>query len=221
MEQNEFSPTRIHCAAKVVVRGLVSLLVRLKVEPNYITSFGVLCALAAGVFLSDGRWLGALVCIALGGLLDIIDGEVARRMALRSQHMQNFGQFLDPASDRLSDIFLLLGLIAYVHPRYATEFVVLIAGTLAAHLTSSWLRAKVESLGSRFHKKKPLTRATLLTALITICFTMLVIPDDLRHFYFFWLILLLICLPKIGTFIAWFLRAYFIIVKGKHIGRFS
>ncbi len=218
---NILSPTKIHQIAGKSVEWLVDILVKYHIEPNIITVIAVVSAICAGVFFGLSLWLPAVFLVLSNGIFDIIDGQLSKKLSNRPKHLQELGVFLDPAGDRLSDTALFLGLIYYAISRYPAEFSLLIVGTLAAHLSSSWIRAKVESLGLRFHRKKSFTRATLQVALLIICLGMHLVGSRLQYQFFFYTVLFLICIPKIGTLCAWLRRAIIKITTGRHAGVFS
>lgn len=85
---------------------------RVPLSPNAITGIALLFTLAgAGSLASAARWeLGfpfAILLAGIGGLLDVLDGIVAREKNLTSR----WGDFLDHFSDRVSDLALLAGWI--------------------------------------------------------------------------------------------------------------
>jgi CDP-diacylglycerol---glycerol-3-phosphate 3-phosphatidyltransferase len=75
------------------------------VHPNVLTGLGVLSAAAAGGCLWRGWYLAALPCIVLRMLLNVADGQVARRTGKTSRAGAVWNEF----SDRLADIGLFGG----------------------------------------------------------------------------------------------------------------
>lgn len=65
--------------------------------PNVVTVARVLLVLPTGWLLWHGATLQALLLIAIAGLSDAVDGELARRFDWRTR----FGAFADPAADKL------------------------------------------------------------------------------------------------------------------------
>lgn len=81
---------------------------RVPFSPNTITLFALLFTLAAAVSLALGGrpgFLAAIILAGIGGLLDVLDGIVAREKNLASR----WGDFLDHFSDRVSDLALIAG----------------------------------------------------------------------------------------------------------------
>lgn len=97
-----------HPAAAAVVRGLITAvdaaavpLARASVSPSAVTAAGCAVSLAAvPVAARGGRWaVPAGVLLVAGGLLDNLDGAVARLSGRESRR----GAVLDAVTDRLSD----------------------------------------------------------------------------------------------------------------------
>ena len=100
---------RLQRGAHAAVRPLVELLVQLGVTPNHLTLTGLVCSVLSGFLFFEGQpALGALM-LAVAGLCDILDGEVARRAGVVSR----FGAFLDSTLDRVSEAAVLLGIMGF------------------------------------------------------------------------------------------------------------
>lgn len=114
-----------------------------RMSPNVITILGMGMAVACGYFLSVGSVPLAAVFFALSGILDLVDGYVAKKL----HRVTEFGSFLDSFSDRLSDAAIYLG-IALLYLRWdegvyvGLAFVILVASFLI-----SYTRSKAEALG--------------------------------------------------------------------------
>ncbi len=122
-------------------------LVRRRVDPNYVTTVGFLVTISAAVafFMGHTRIAGALVL--LGGAVDIIDGQVARRSGQASV----FGSFYDSTLDRISEIAVFIGIFSLYsggHPDFDYPWMVYtVALAMAGSLMISYTRAKAEALG--------------------------------------------------------------------------
>jgi archaetidylinositol phosphate synthase len=98
-----------------VVEPLVDAAERAGLTPNAVSVAAMALALAAGAaFALAGElpWLylvGAF-CVFLNGSLDVLDGELARRLGTASA----FGDLLDHVLDRYADIAVIAGLAAGV-----------------------------------------------------------------------------------------------------------
>lgn len=83
-----------------------------KVNPNHISAVALaLAALVGVVFYFSSTWaillVLAAVIIAVSGLLDALDGKVAK--ITKKANIR--GDFLDHVADRYADIFILVGII--------------------------------------------------------------------------------------------------------------
>ncbi|MDX1511587.1 MAG: CDP-alcohol phosphatidyltransferase family protein [Nitriliruptorales bacterium] len=113
---------------------------RTGITPNQITTFGlVLTSVAAWLVAIDRPVLGGWVLV-VGGLMDTLDGAVARARGSSTP----FGGFWDSVSDRLSD-GIILGAIAY-WMRGNPRVVGLAMFALVTALTISYVRAKAEAI---------------------------------------------------------------------------
>ena len=121
-------------------------LIRRRVRPNTITSASAIVVIGAGAaFGLDLPRLGA-AWLLLSGLLDILDGQVARRGGMVSR----FGAFFDSTLDRIGEAILFAGIAIYFQTAPSQSVPVLgVVLTLAA-LTGSFLvsytRARAEGL---------------------------------------------------------------------------
>jgi CDP-diacylglycerol--glycerol-3-phosphate 3-phosphatidyltransferase len=88
------------------------------IGPDGITVMGSIVSLAAALAFFEGYFQLGAALVAVSGLCDLLDGEVARRVGRRSR----FGAFLDSTLDRLSD-GMVLGGIAGFYLVHLTELV--------------------------------------------------------------------------------------------------
>jgi len=128
-------------AADAVLRPVVAGLVKLGATANGLTLTGVLIVVAgSGVIATGERQIGAVV-VALGAVLDALDGGVARARDTQTA----YGAFLDSVTDRIADM-AVFGAVAWLMRADATLFAVTLVALGAAQVTS-YMRAKAESLG--------------------------------------------------------------------------
>ncbi|HEX4574776.1 MAG TPA: CDP-alcohol phosphatidyltransferase family protein [Gemmatimonadales bacterium] len=127
---------------------LARLLIGWHVRPNLITTLGTLVigGAAAAFGLGAVHWGGFL--LLLSGLLDMIDGRVARQGGMTT----TFGAFYDSTLDRIGESVLFSGVAVYflrggVAPERLTVAVLATFGALAASLLVSYTRARAEGLG--------------------------------------------------------------------------
>jgi CDP-diacylglycerol--glycerol-3-phosphate 3-phosphatidyltransferase len=100
---------RLKDAANAALAPVVRALLRLSVRPDHLTVAGLGFSLVAGLaFFEGGFRLGALL-VAVSGLFDILDGQLARARGVPSR----FGAFLDSTLDRLAESAILAGIVGY------------------------------------------------------------------------------------------------------------
>src|SRR5579885_3668825 len=112
------------------------------INPNALTFFGMAVSFWAAVDFAMGLFGWGASLIFLAGLLDMLDGQVARR----ENRVTAFGAFLDSTLDRYSDMALYMGLLVYYSVSGRTEYVVLAAVATAGSVMVSYSRARAESL---------------------------------------------------------------------------
>lgn len=129
-----------------VIEPVADFLVRRRVNPNSITTFGTFCSLVGGVIYATGHIRTAGWVLGLTALFDVLDGTVARRTGRST----TFGAFYDSTLDRVADGVVLGGLTVFyatsaVH--YSRAMVVIsLLGIIGTFLVS-YTRARAEALG--------------------------------------------------------------------------
>src|SRR6266513_2470077 len=118
------------------------------VNPNTITTVGTLMVIGSGVAFGFGTIRLGGFLLLLSGILDLLDGQVARQ----GGKMTTFGAFYDSTLDRIGEAAVFVGLIFYfssgplpadMKPRaLAAGLVALVASFLV-----SYTRARAEALG--------------------------------------------------------------------------
>lgn len=126
-------------------------LIRAGLTPNIITTLSIVVLLASGAAFALGWLRVGSALLLFSGLLDLLDGKVARRGKMSSR----FGAFYDSSMDRLGEGALFTG-IAIFYMRSAMvsageRMPVLALGLCFAALTGGFLvsyaRARAEGLG--------------------------------------------------------------------------
>jgi CDP-diacylglycerol--glycerol-3-phosphate 3-phosphatidyltransferase len=130
-------------ATDPLVRGLI----RAGVTPNTLTTVGALVILASSVAYGLGWIQVGGILLLLSGVVDTLDGQVARKGASTTK----FGAFYDSTLDRVGDGASFIGIAAYL--LYAPDIrwrnaaiLGCLLGILAALLVS-YMRARAEGLG--------------------------------------------------------------------------
>lgn len=123
---------------------VVDALVRRRVHPNLISTIGFCVSLAAAALIFARYLVPGFFVFLLGGMMDILDGRVARRTGLASK----FGAFYDSTLDRVSEIVVYFSIYAYFRPLDSFWYVGYIVITaMVGSLMVSYSRARAEALG--------------------------------------------------------------------------
>ena len=118
-------------------------LLGVRVRPNQLTVLGLSCSVVSAAAFAGGRArLGGLFLI-LAGVLDILDGALARVSGQDSP----FGAFLDSVLDRYSDLLVLSGIVLlFMRVGGVTEVAAALAAVIGTVMVS-YTRARAESVG--------------------------------------------------------------------------
>ncbi len=135
-------PEVVKASGRRVFQPLVTLLVNRSVPPNLLTWSGLLLSAGAGGLLSRGIFRAAGVAAALGGVCDILDGEVARS----SRKVTDYGKFIDSVVDRYSEFIILLGPFVYYLSRSPGLALLTLLAIFGSFMVS-YARARAEGLG--------------------------------------------------------------------------
>jgi CDP-diacylglycerol---glycerol-3-phosphate 3-phosphatidyltransferase len=129
-------PEYVEAVSRPIGRGVG----RTGITPNWLTTFGLVLTAAATWSVANGELLLGGWFLIAGGLMDLLDGAVARATGRTTP----FGGFYDSVTDRISDGVILGGLAWYLagQPRL---FALTVVALVAAQVTS-YVRAKAESI---------------------------------------------------------------------------
>lgn len=133
-------PSKIRVGFRNLLIPLVRWLEASHTDPNLITILGFFPAATAGIAFALGRVRLGGVFVGISGLLDLIDGQLAKL----ANRQTKFGALLDSTVDRYSEIAIFLGL-AVLFRNELTFYGVLLA--LAGSLMISYVKARAEGLG--------------------------------------------------------------------------
>ena len=126
---------------KRLVAPLADVLVKAGIGPDFLTYAGIFFAVLCGVAYGTGRFRVGALLLALSGLSDSLDGEVARR----SMKKTRFGALLDSLSDRFVEFFIFFGLMAFFRNNVIALGLLYLC--LFLSIMVSYLRARGEGLG--------------------------------------------------------------------------
>lgn len=107
--------------------------IKLRIDPNLISVFGLVLAIIGAFFVIQQNWLLALIFFILAPTMDLIDGTTARALNKRS----NWGNYFETMIDKLVD-FAMLGSFAFI-PIYSIPAVL----ALGFSAVSSYAKPRV------------------------------------------------------------------------------
>lgn len=114
-----------------------------RITPNVLTLIGFLGVCGAAALVLDRRWIPAAAVLVVFGLVDSLDGALARYQGTESE----FGAFWDSTLDRLGE-GVILGAIGVVMALDGREWIVAACfGALTGSFLVSYTRARAEGLG--------------------------------------------------------------------------
>jgi CDP-diacylglycerol---glycerol-3-phosphate 3-phosphatidyltransferase len=125
-----------------LVRGLASA----GVHPNILTAIGVSINVGCAVLFGIGEFFWAGIVLIVANVFDMLDGNVARLTG----NVTRFGSFLDSSLDRLSDMVVFLGIMAFYAgntPQHSIVNVVLAGIGMIGSVMVSYTTARSEGLG--------------------------------------------------------------------------
>ena len=134
--------TRLRESFNRIIVPLASFLAKIGIRANTVTTLALVTALIYPIsilVLSPTYHIHLTLLILISGILDSIDGVIARITSEESK----LGAFLDSTMDRVSDIAYMFGLLI---SRIATPIEALLL--LSGSMLISYIRAKYESLTS-------------------------------------------------------------------------
>lgn len=120
---------------------LERVLIRMRITPNIITTFGLLFSVAAGFFFYFGMVGTAGYMVIFSGCCDIFDGRVARRTG----QITRSGAFYDSVLDRMGDMATWAGIVLYFQDALLLQ-IIAISGLIGNELIS-YAKSRAEAGG--------------------------------------------------------------------------
>lgn len=124
-----------------MLQPVVRVCVRLGISPSAVTWLSLLPAAAGAVAAATGHWGLAAWCLLAGGLLDVLDGALARALVRTSEA----GAVLDSALDRYVEFLFFAGVFIYYDGHLVVQALVMAA--LLGSFQVTYSSAKAEALG--------------------------------------------------------------------------
>jgi len=122
--------------------GVGLVLGRVGVSANALTYASLVVAVLAGLAAGSGAFGLAASLVVASGVLDLLDGVVARA----TRTVSKWGALLDSTADRLADALPLLGVAVFYSDRGSVVALPVLA--ILAGFTVSYVRARAEALGA-------------------------------------------------------------------------
>ncbi len=123
--------------------GIGAGLASIGVSADAITALGIVLAGVTGVLIGMGHLWTAVVLLIVGGLMDTLDGVVAKAAGTSSVR----GAFFDSVADRVADGLIFGGVAWHLLVGHNPRLALLPIAILAVSGVISYERAKAESLG--------------------------------------------------------------------------
>ena len=136
-----------------LINPFIKLLIKMGVTPNMVTFLGLILTILASAVLIYGAEKGermdhgyvglAGLIILLAGLMDMVDGRLARLGNMSS----DYGALFDSVLDRYSEMFMFLGICYYLvsYDYFLSSIFAFIA--MIGSIMVSYTRARAEGLG--------------------------------------------------------------------------
>ncbi len=124
----------------LLIRPIEDYLIQKKIHPNVLTLTSLVMSIVSGILFHYGQIFWAGVVLLAGSTFDIFDGRVARAHGFSSA----YGAFFDSCLDRISEMFIYLGILSYVRD---SSFIYVVFLILGATTMVSYTRARAEGLG--------------------------------------------------------------------------
>lgn len=111
-----------------------------RVSANAITAFSLLLCVISGFAAGTGHLVVALWTYAFAGILDALDGRIARLNGEQTQA----GALFDSVSDRWSELFMFTGYVWYLRE---SPWMLAVMAAAGGSMMVSYTRARAEGLG--------------------------------------------------------------------------
>ncbi len=161
---------RLRPVANLFLDPFVSSAKRVGLTPNAISLIAFTVAVAAGISFYQARpawYLAGAIFVFLNGWLDLLDGALARELALDSRA----GNLLDHVLDRYADIVIVAGLAGGIG-RYGLGF-----AAVTGVLLTSYLGTQIEAVGLKREYGGLVGRADRLALIGVVAVLVAVYPE--------------------------------------------
>lgn len=122
---------------------IVTVLARTPVTPNFLTFLSFLLSAGAAALIVTANLLAAGFVFLAAGLLDMLDGALARR----TNRVTRFGAVLDSTLDRLAEGVVLLGILFLYADEGSISGILLAGAVMLTSMLVSYIKARAEAAG--------------------------------------------------------------------------
>ena len=129
-----------HSVPQSISRPVARTVARTGLTPNQISVLGFVGNVVAGALAGFGFFVAAALLVLLGGVLDLVDGALARL----TNRATPFGEVLDSVLDRFSEGAVLFGLLIWELNRAHQVEAALIFATVVGSFMVSYTRSRAE-----------------------------------------------------------------------------
>lgn len=126
-----------------LLRPIIRLLIRARITPNQLTLAGLVLAVIAGILIAIGLLPLAALTLLLSGVLDALDGELARQSGSQTP----WGAFLDSIADHYGDFAVYLGIAWQTLHSGDQATVLLTLVAMFGSLVGSQIRSRASMMG--------------------------------------------------------------------------
>lgn len=163
-----------HSVPRSISQPVARVVARTGITPNQITALGFLGNIIAGILVGYGQFVLGAIVMLLGGVLDLIDGALARY----TRRATAFGEVFDAVMDRYSEGVVLFGLLIWELNQGHQVESALIFATVAGSFLVSYTRARAEVI--RMDVKEGLFTRAERVALLALALLLHSVPHLLQ-----------------------------------------
>jgi phosphatidylglycerophosphate synthase len=147
---------------------IICVLIRVGITPNELTVTGLVLSVICGWFIGMGRLGIAAGFLALSGLLDALDGELARQRehAEPAKPPNRLGPFIDSVADHYGDFAVYFSLAWWAIHKSSDLLVYIVFATMFGSLVGSHIRSRAGMVGVDTKNVGIFTRAERYLVLI-------------------------------------------------------
>ena len=136
---------RLHDRLEHLFKPLAGLLARAGISPNQVSFTGAGLNFISAVLVVNDALFAAGIVYLVAGVLDLLDGALARHARMSTP----FGAFLDSTLDRISEGIVFAAVVYYFAHRGEALEAGLVVLALLGSLLVSYTRARAEALGAK------------------------------------------------------------------------